>query len=229
MLGKSTMLVRHKENITGCDYIVGDIHGQWRLLQDALDRVNFQPTRDRVFCVGDLIDRGSASVDCLSLVFEPWFFSVLGNHEVLAKDALDAGGGQLWDLWFANGGSWVLGENPREVKRILSDALRYLPYAREIPAAGKRLGIVHAEPPRDWQRLQWQGQVDTTALVWSRTRFKQQDQSHVEGIDAVAVGHTTVAEPGWLGNVRYLDTGAFHTGTLTLVPINEILGAIPLE
>ena len=176
------------------------------MLEKALARVDFDKARDRLFCVGDLVDRGAHSFDCLSLPFEPRFFGVRGNHEMLALDALQEGGGQAWDLWQMNGGSWVFLQGVYGVRSILQEAVEHLPYAREVEVAGKRIGMVHAEPPASWDDIE---EASKQQLVWGRTRINKGDTTTVEGIDAVIAGHTIVEEPTWLGNVMYIDTGAF--------------------
>lgn len=61
--------------------MVGDLHGQRRELESLLEHVQFDVTTDRLFAVGDLIDRGSDSLGTLGLIEAPWFHTVLGNHE----------------------------------------------------------------------------------------------------------------------------------------------------
>lgn len=73
-------LKRLAANSAGRDFVVGDLHGQYDLLMGELDRAGFDRDTDRLICVGDLVDRGPQSVECLSLLREPWFFAVLGNH-----------------------------------------------------------------------------------------------------------------------------------------------------
>jgi len=75
-------------NCTGRDFVVGDLHGHRSLFEAELERVRFAPARDRVFSVGDLIDRGPESLATLSLLDEPWFFAVLGNHELMLLNYL---------------------------------------------------------------------------------------------------------------------------------------------
>ena len=70
-------------NTQGKDYIVGDIHGCFDLLQAGLDAINFNPAVDRLICVGDLVDRGAQNLKALDYLKKPWFFSVIGNHEIL--------------------------------------------------------------------------------------------------------------------------------------------------
>lgn len=67
-------------NSLGRDFIVDDLHGCLDLLDIELDRVGFDPAVDRLFSVGDLIDRGPDSMGCLRLLNKPWFFAVRGNQ-----------------------------------------------------------------------------------------------------------------------------------------------------
>ncbi len=80
----SKPVIRHlPENLHGRDFVVGDLHGCRRELDQALDAVCFDETVDRLFSVGDLTDRGPDSVSCLELLDEPWFHAVQGNHEAM--------------------------------------------------------------------------------------------------------------------------------------------------
>lgn len=215
------MLMKHETNTRGRDFFVGDIHGQYQLLEEAMRRVAFSRADDRLFSVGDLVDRGADSLDCLLLAFQPWFHAVRGNHEELARNALREGeGSSAWALWMINGGGWVVESGVDEARRVLEEALRYLPHAREVAIGGKRVGMVHAEPPTDWSRIEV---ADPEALVWGRSRIQRGDETPVAGIDAVVVGHTIVERPLTLGNIHYIDTGAFCTGRLTLVDARELL------
>ncbi|MDD4967531.1 metallophosphoesterase, partial [Halothiobacillus sp.] len=68
-------------NPNGRDFVVGDIHGNLARLEKVLDYHQFKPESDRLIAVGDLINRGTDSLNTLRLLSEPWFFSVAGNHE----------------------------------------------------------------------------------------------------------------------------------------------------
>jgi len=221
--------IRHGPNRKGRDYVVGDVHGQYAQLMEALERVDFDVARDRLFCVGDLVDRGEASLACLALALEPWCFAVKGNHEQMAITALAEGGGMAWDLWQRNGGNWVFLDGVEEARSTMNAARPHLPLAREICAGQRRLGVVHADPPDDWGQIE---QTPAEHLLWSRRRFRRDsggslDSTRVEGVDAVVVGHTIVEAPLWLGNVLHLDTGACAGGRLTLAAVDDILDAIP--
>ena len=61
--------------------VVGDIHGCLADLNTLLKEAGFREGRDRLVCVGDLVDRGPDSVGVLRRVRELKGHTVLGNHE----------------------------------------------------------------------------------------------------------------------------------------------------
>ena len=48
-------------NANGRDFVVGDVHGCFRTLERALTELKFDPACDRLFGVGDLVNRGPNS------------------------------------------------------------------------------------------------------------------------------------------------------------------------
>ncbi|CAD5107008.1 symmetrical bis(5'-nucleosyl)-tetraphosphatase [Zestomonas carbonaria] len=65
-------------------YAVGDLQGCLQPLQCLLRQVNFDPTRDRLWLVGDLVNRGPQSLETLRFLFgmRDSVISVLGNHDL---------------------------------------------------------------------------------------------------------------------------------------------------
>ena len=63
--------LRLESNTKGRDFTVGDIHGAYDMLEGALAAVKFDPEVDRLISVGDLIDRGNRSKDCLKYLEQP--------------------------------------------------------------------------------------------------------------------------------------------------------------
>ena len=55
------MIKRFELNNKGRDYVVGDIHGCFSLLSKELYEIGFDEKTDRLFSVGDLVDRGTES------------------------------------------------------------------------------------------------------------------------------------------------------------------------
>ena len=83
-------------------YVVGDIHMKTEPLYKALEALSF----DTSVSVGDLIDRGPDAPECiLELLNQPWFYSVLGNHEDMFLKHLMFGGTDS-QMFLHNGGDW---------------------------------------------------------------------------------------------------------------------------
>ena len=115
--------VKHFEkNAVGNDYVVGDIHGEFHLLQSKLDELQFNPEVDRLFSVGDLVDRGTESEKCLEWLNKPWFHSVRANHEQMIIDAYREEDDRYAVHSFQNGGAWFFALFEQE--RLLEQPVR---------------------------------------------------------------------------------------------------------
>jgi serine/threonine protein phosphatase 1 len=206
-------------------FVCGDIHGCLEQLLAALDAVAFDRERDTLWALGDLVDRGPDSPGVLALLDEPWFFSIKGNHEVMAEAAFD---GSHEDSAFhvRFGGAWFAQlDEPARAAAIAK--IRDLPVmATLVSPSGRKVGLVHADVPfGDWGQFeQWKGtqRVADTAM-WSRGSIDQirggqaSQVPWVQGIDQVFLGHTPVERPLRHANMRFIDTGAcFEGGYLTL-------------
>jgi serine/threonine protein phosphatase 1 len=207
------MLAFFPPNPFGRDFAVGDIHGHFSALSASLQAIGFDPARDRLFAMGDLIDRGPESDQVADWLAQPWFHSTRGNHEMMAGDAI---GGNEYAARFhmENGGGWLLGLTQAERQRIVA-ALLALPLAIEVATAKGPVGLVHADlPTDDWQYLRNGALLPHEAdyCLWSVERFQRRYKGKVRNVRAVVHGHMTVARMLMLGNAYFIDTGGGMEG-----------------
>lgn len=223
-----TKIVHYPANTSGKDWAVGDIHGHFTLLQQALDAAGFDPAVDRLFSVGDVVDRGPESSQVLEWLDKPWFFAVRGNHETMAIDHtrnrdLDR------DTYLANGGEWFV-ELELDQQRVHAERFAQLPIAIEIDTPSGLVGIVHADCPfQGWGDLRnhLQGGIAPTHRIeqwcqWSRGRFDHGNTDGVAGVRAMVVGHTPTRHATALGNVHFIDTGAWLGRFFTLMNLHSL-------
>lgn len=175
-------------NEFGRDFVVGDLHGCHTLLEAALNHVNFDTARDRLFSVGDLVDRGPENVKCLQLLDKPWFHAVQGNHEQLMLHALTT---QDVTVWFNNGGMWeryIEDELEAEIVVNSLDKINRLPLFMSVKLPNGMFHVVHSEIPENGHSLTDEWLIDPNSnegiltlrnrygdfeATWSRTIFDQ--------------------------------------------------------
>lgn len=218
-------VARYARNEQGRDLVVGDIHGCFSKLQTALDCIGFDPTKDRLFSVGDLVDRGPESAKVLEFLAHHIDGAVQGNHEDMAIRWPN--GHMDWGNYAANGGSWMIALD-KETQHEVAAALSALPIAIELETAEGLVGIVHAECPfPSWPEFIAKLEDETlsrtrldmllSACQWNRNRITVGDTSMVEGVRAVVVGHTPMLKSVTLGNTIYIDTLGWKDGAFTIL------------
>ena len=141
-------------NAGGRDFLIGDLHGCLDQLQAKLVQASFAPEQgDRLFAVGDLVDRGPDSLGCLNLLREPWFFSVLGNHDQMLLDAL---------------------ADPQRYKpeSVMEEFLRNVPVVRRGVAGGRPeiniLGVPIEQDRKPWSRAYTEAEHGVAHVILSK-------------------------------------------------------------
>ena len=223
------------KNSIGRDFFVGDIHGCVDLFYTNLASKNFNPLIDRVFSVGDLVDRGLDSERALELLEKPWFFAVRGNHEDMCITYARWSGNVPRDLFFtktyeANGGAWMI-NLPPEDQKIYAAAFEQLPFLMTVDTDYGLVAVVHAESGNSIQSLVdalYRGDAAVVQnVLWSRERVKGEISGQVTDVAYVLVGHTIQKKIKRMDNVLFIDTGAvfgkYGYGNLVVSTLREIL------
>ena len=209
-------VIAHPANLQGRDFIVGDLHGHPDVLRGLMDHVAFDYDTDRLFSVGDLVDRGPNSAGALDLLEAPWFYPVLGNHDAMLLATLNLGHlremrreeaqrtAAYADLFARNGGwDWFrpyrMDEESCERWR---SALSQVPLVRivdaENTAPAGRFQVLHAELAAERE--------DGVAVLWNDADLNDaehprwQEPHQVIGYDATGTWEDHLL---WGRSLRY--------------------------
>ncbi|TPV24261.1 serine/threonine protein phosphatase [Acinetobacter baumannii] len=224
------MLVKvWNKEIKGNLYAVGDIHGCYNLLMTRLNDIGFDFENDLLVAVGDLVDRGTQNIQCVELLGKPWFTSVRGNHEDLCIGGLHNESYKRCHI--ANGGEWFYqldGQAMYNIAKVFAE----LPVVLEVDHKGRKFGFVHGHiEQNDWSEFKESFKEEPASFrdpseiaMWGRERLDsdKKQYTHVTGVDAVIMGHTVTQKPCKRDNCYYIDTGAVHWGTLTILNLENI-------
>jgi len=220
MTGNWESVLQFDKNSQGKDFVCGDIHGCFDELESELAKIGFNKTTDRLFCVGDLIDRGPKSELAINYVTSPWFFSTMGNHEdmlimayINVPDRYD-----YLNNHIVNGGKWAYKRAPGELDALLK-AVEKLPLVIRV---GDVL-ITHAAlpPVKSLEEIERNPASFMKTILWFRGNYPP---VKIPGISKVYVGHTIIENPQQIGKYINIDTGAFlkhweKKGKLTILEL----------
>lgn len=208
----------HQANQNGRDFVLGDLHGCVDALRFLLREIAFDPARDRLFSVGDLVDRGAQSEEALALLDKPWFYAVLGNHEDTLCAVAD--GRLRRQRWYGIGGIWAAGL-PDDRLQAYAARLKTLPLARVIGSGDTRFNVLHAEffgTDADLDAAQFSADVRQQILWGRELAMGNGDPQRQRGLSLTYCGHTPMREIQQIGSQVFIDTGAFgQGGKLTIV------------
>ena len=210
--------VRVDENPIGRDFVVGDIHGEFRVLEWLLEEVEFAPDRDRLFALGDLIDRRPHSTEALAWLESGRIaLSVRGNHEALLLEKIESGESDGRLPWTTP--RWFVDQVARADWSRWAEAIWRMPLAATIRTRAGPVGLVHAAPTaRHWETMC--AKIDDGDARRAEEERVPVD-GRVDGVRAVLTGHAVVNDVTATDNVMHIDTGAgFVNGRLTLARID---------
>lgn len=216
-------------NKTDHMYVVGDLHGSYSLLMQELKNLNFDFHNDLLICTGDVVDRGTENLECISLLEQPWFVTVRGNHEEMCIQGQHDP--SIKDIHRRNGGEWFY-QLPQLKQLEIIEQFNELPLVIEVQLESKKIGIVHADIDiHDWNLFKQdicKGNYKIAGVssaysnaLWGRGRIRNHSDLYdvVENIDEIYLGHTIVKELTKIDNCHYIDVGSSFTKKLCIVKI----------
>lgn len=230
---------QYPENLAGRDFVIGDLHGSYQSLMERLQEVQFNPQTDRLFCTGDLCDRGPDSLRTLELLRQDYFYCAMGNHDFFILDFLkftEEEKEQNKENYSENGAGWLYRLSPSEledVKALAEVMVNKCPMICEVTTLSGDVSfrIAHASLPDFYVGIEGEYEVyeeDISLLCWERSKAdyakKQAESSsdkltvdHTEWsvLDGAShrpltfIGHTIFNVPTYKDGFAYIDTGAF--------------------
>ncbi|WP_241290157.1 metallophosphoesterase [Burkholderia stabilis] len=179
---------RYSLNVEGRDFVVGDVHGCFSMLEEELASASYDPRFDRLFSVGDLVDRGPESASVLDAVRRHRIKAVRGNHEDMILRWY--GGYTSSDQLIANGGEWFIAMDDESGRaRRFANFMASLPYAIEIETRNGLVALLHADAPHDdWPKLaemlESAGRDSMThrQVLWQRARWVERKEREVDDL-----------------------------------------------
>jgi serine/threonine protein phosphatase 1 len=219
-------------------YAVGDIHGRLDLLDDLLRRIEediaARPARKTfIVFLGDLVDRGPESAGVVERLrtwrpkhgrpiylggnHEEMLLRILGGDASILPDWLKFGGAECARSYGIDVDALRRMEDEEAIDAIRANVPRahreFLEHFADTFAFGDYL-FVHAGI-RPGIALEEQDRHD---LRWIREPFLGDTKEH--GV-VVVHGHTIVSEVDERPNRIAIDTGAYHSGVLTALAIED--------
>ena len=222
-------------------YAVGDIHGELDLLDHLIGKIRIDASGSddsshKLIFVGDYIDRGPSSRQVLERVMAGFdgfeTICLRGNHEQAMLEVCDRHDKEIAKVWLSKviGGTETLesyGIDRKIMKSCLKKTETFWPLLQDVPRThidfiqsmplthvdGKYL-FVHAGL-RPGIALEAQRDDD---LLWIRKDFTTSRHKHGY---VVVHGHTWKRRPQLRKNRIGIDTGAFATGRLTAVALQD--------
>ncbi|MDD1720149.1 MAG: metallophosphoesterase, partial [Methanoregulaceae archaeon] len=198
-------------------FAIADIHGNYDALSDVIALSGFNPASDRIIVLGDVVDYGSRSRECIEFLLGlPDRILILGNHDAWFLEWIETG--ELREEWVSQGGAETMcsySSLPENVPKSHSDLLkRALPYyVDEKMRLFVHGGFDPAVPIQDQPVEQ---------LLWNRRLIAYAARNQVPGYSLVFIGHSPTQQfgrnyPLMLHNLVMCDTGARLGECLTLI------------
>jgi serine/threonine protein phosphatase 1 len=206
--------------------VIGDVHGHYDTLMTLLDAIA-PSEEDRVYFLGDLIDRGPKSAQVVEFVKQSGYTCLLGNHEQMVLEILGQGNikGSALQAWLYSGGySTVNSYGEDGISQDHMDWMRTLPTHLDLGDYWLVHAGVHPRLPIEKQT--------TEQFCWIREEFHGMEEPYFPN-KMIITGHTITftlpgVAPGKIAKGRGwldIDTGAYHpkSGWLTGLDLTNSL------
>lgn len=230
--------------ISGRQFIIGDIHGRAKALKQVFERSNFNKEEDTLIFVGDIVDRGEEPLECIEMLMGVKnLIAITGNHDInfynwimTGKDMFNGKYGvfitkQIWKLE----GDLVRKENC--IKYFEKTVLYYIDSKNRIFTHGGFNNTISIDTQDHfnfcWDRELWEEamKLGSKGKISTKENFSEIYIGHTPTInygakESISMGGIIlsigepITVPMYFGGVCNMDTGAgFDQGKLSMLNI----------
>ena len=218
-------------------FVIGDIHGGFKALQQILERANVQ-ANDHLIFLGDYVDGWSQSFEVIQhlLDLEKIMDCVFikGNHDLWCQQWLEQDISN--ETWLANGGKATFKSYQHRGKKDTLAHLQFFQRLQNYYIDGQNRLFVHAgfsslhgpymehySSNYSWDRTLWEMAL---CLDMRLEKDSMLYPKRLKLFNEIYIGHTPTIrydsfEPMHAANVWNIDTGAAFHGKLSMLEINS--------
>lgn len=125
-------------------YVISDIHGQYDALMEMMKLIQFSE-EDELYILGDVIDRGPKSVECMRWIrMQDNVLTLLGNHELMLYDGHIHNAAALYNTL-----TEVREQLPESEQMEILSWIEEMPECKIVTVNGKRFYLNHTQVASD--------------------------------------------------------------------------------
>lgn len=222
--------------------VMGDVHGGYRGMIQALERANFDKEKNTLISLGDIADGWSEVPECVDYLLScKNLIAIRGNHDMWCRNWLLFG--EIQRMWVTQGGQATVDAynrkyeelGPSEIEAYMESHRQFFKNQINYYIDENNRGFVHGgftsrkglghEPYESnyfWDRDLWNivnimDHKDTEDVTESAKRFLKHSE--------IFVGHNSTlfhnqSTPMHKCNLWNLDTGGGYKGKITVMDVN---------
>ena len=211
---------------TGKTYCIGDIHGSYRGLIQALERSNFDKQNDLLICIGDVADGWPEVSECIEeLLTVKHLVPILGNHDLWLGNHLEYG--FQTEIWLKQGGQASLDNYAINTELKIKHLELYFTKCTTFYIDENQNAYVHG----GYTGKSGLGDDDQDTYLWDRSLWEKAKSAApgkkrlkmTKMYRNVFIGHTSIGNtaPQKKCNVWNLDTGGGWEGKITIMNVDN--------
>lgn len=209
--------------------VIGDVHGCYHTLKELVDKIKNKYPGIKIFCVGDLVDRGNNSFEVIEFVVAEKIQCVIGNHDFMFYSNMRDPYSLMAKSWNYNGAETTLSSYKdklnlmdKHLDLIISSPLFvnlddcFISHAGISKSLKDKLPENFLSDDAALKNILGKDLFNQNSIIWARGDLLNIGKLQV-------VGHTHRKEVFFdkISNALYIDTTAYGNNKLTAVIVDQ--------